>query len=97
MTRVVRLEPKRGSPEATRRAIEADFERLMEKHGTYEVVTVAARIVAMAIDSASAKRTPNAVGWAADLQACLLRAAKAARRHQWVANVKARLRALGRS
>jgi hypothetical protein len=94
MTVVVQFKPKEHSPEATRRVIEADFERLMEKHGAYEVVTVAAYIVAMAIDSANAKNTPTAVGWAADLQACLVRAAKAARRHRWVASMKAHLRAL---
>lgn len=90
MTVVVEFKPKAHSPEAARKAIEADFERLMDKHGTFEVLTVAAYIVAMAIDSAGAKDTPNAVGWASDLKACLVGACKRARRHRWVADIKVR-------
>lgn len=79
MSVVVQFKPKGHVPsEATRAAIEAEFMRMAERHGCYEVVTVATYLVAVAIETAAAKHRPITDGWVADLKARLKRALKKA-------------------
>ena len=77
---VVPFKPKGPAPsDATRAAIEAEFQRMAEKYGCFEVMTVAAYLLAIAIETTEAKQRPNGLGWAADIRACLKRALKRAR------------------
>ena len=48
---VVEFKPKGHAPsDATRGAIEAEFERMAAKYGCFEVMTVAAYLLAIAIE-----------------------------------------------
>jgi hypothetical protein len=74
---VIQFKPKGPVPsEATRAAIEAEFERMAAKYGCFEVMTVAAYLLAIAIERTEAKQRPNGCGWAADVRARLRRALK---------------------
>lgn len=76
---IIYLKRKAGSfvpSDATRVAIEAAFVRLGQTHGCYEVATVAAYLLAQAIETVREKRSPNADAWVADLKACLDQAFK---------------------
>jgi hypothetical protein len=80
MSVVVQFKPKGHSPsEAKRAAIEAEFERMAVKYGCFEVMTVAAYLLAIAIERTEAKQRPTGCGWAADVRACLKRALKRSR------------------
>lgn len=78
MSNVVHLKFKGPAPtDEARAAIEAEFLRLADKYGCYEVMTVATSLLAVAMETALAKHRPNTDGWVADLQARLEQALKA--------------------
>jgi len=77
MSNVIAFEPRgRVPPESTREAIEAAFFRLADTYGGHEVITIAAAVVAEAIEAARATGRPGNLLWVADLRARLERALK---------------------
>jgi len=77
MSVVIPFEPRGTVPsEAKRAAIEAEFARMAAKYGCFEVMTVAAYLLAIAIERTEAKQRPNGLGWVADIRTCLKRALK---------------------
>jgi hypothetical protein len=77
MSVVVQFKPKGPDPsDATRAAIEAALFRLAVTYGAHEVITIAAAVVAEAIEAAHATGRPGNMLWVADLKARLARALK---------------------
>jgi hypothetical protein len=77
MSNVVQLKFKGPVPsDETRAAIEDGLFRLAARYGAHEVITIAAAVVAEALEAAHATGRPGNVLWVADLRARLERALK---------------------